>query len=191
MFLYLCPLSAVCESVSVSVPFFSVQRFLSCRRSNTRRWPNAGLMFSHHLRHWANISQHLDRVVFAATLNVGQCHRCWPTLTQLWFKASWQYRQHASTASMKYWLRLIGYRRRWLNIYQTLSRCRLVLATSSLHCQTAQPSKHKALNQYWFDTRPASQMMGKNWTSIGWTSRVCWDCWQATLCFAHRRVWRY
>ena len=32
-----------------------------------------------------------------------------PTLTQLWFKASCRYRQHADTTSMKYWLGLNGY----------------------------------------------------------------------------------
>ena len=58
------PLSTQCFcriSVSLCVPFISVQRFLSCRRSNTRRWPNAGLMLAHRL--------------FVATLNVGQRHR--------------------------------------------------------------------------------------------------------------------
>ena len=45
---------------------------LSCRRSNTRRWPNAGLMLAHCLRHWPSISPVLgNRVVFGATLNVG------------------------------------------------------------------------------------------------------------------------
>ena len=49
---------------------------LSFRRSNTRRWPNAGLLLAHRLRRWANISPVLGyRVVFDATLNVGQHHR--------------------------------------------------------------------------------------------------------------------
>ena len=45
------------------------------------------------LRRWANISPVLGyRVVFDATLNVGQRHRRRPTLTQLLFKAScWYY----------------------------------------------------------------------------------------------------
>ena len=49
---------------------------LSCRRSNTWRGPNVGLLLAHRLRRWANISPVLDyRVVFDATLNVGQRHR--------------------------------------------------------------------------------------------------------------------
>ena len=65
----------------------SVQSFLSCRRSNTRRWPNAGLMFAHCLRRWPNISPVLGyRVVFGATLNVGQRHsrraNIYPALVQ-------------------------------------------------------------------------------------------------------------
>ena len=56
------------------VPFIS--GFLSCRQSNTRRWPNAGLMLAHRLRRWANISPVLVYcVVSGATLNVGQRHR--------------------------------------------------------------------------------------------------------------------
>ena len=44
-------------------------------RSLSRRWPNAGLLLAHHLRYWANISPVLGyRVVFDATLNVGQRH---------------------------------------------------------------------------------------------------------------------
>ena len=60
----------------VCLPFISLQRFLSCRRSNTIRWPNAGLMLANLLLRWPNISPVLGyRVVFGATLNVGQRHR--------------------------------------------------------------------------------------------------------------------
>ena len=49
---------------------------LSCRRSNTRRWPNVRLLLAHRLRRWANISPVLGYcVVFDATMNVGQHHR--------------------------------------------------------------------------------------------------------------------
>ena len=89
----------------------SVQRFLSCRRSNTRRWPDAlTLMFAHCLRRWPNISPVLGyRVVLAprwmwASVTDGE-----PTLTQLLFKASCPYCQHAGAGSMKYWLGLNGY----------------------------------------------------------------------------------
>ena len=60
------------------ISFVSVRSvlFLSCRRSNTRRWHNVGLLLAHCLRRWANISPVLGyHVVFDATLNVGQRHR--------------------------------------------------------------------------------------------------------------------
>ena len=56
-------------------PFIPVQRFLSCRRSNKRRWPNDGLLLAHRLRRWPNISPLLGYcVVLGATLNVDQRH---------------------------------------------------------------------------------------------------------------------
>ena len=58
------------------ISFVSVRSLcLSCRRSNTR--PNAGLLLAHRLRRLAYISPVLAgyRVVFVATLNVGQHHR--------------------------------------------------------------------------------------------------------------------
>ena len=79
--LYLCPLS-LSQSVRVSLPpiHFSPALYI-CKRSNTRRWPNAGLMLSPHLRHWPNLSPVLgDWVVFGATLNVGQRHRRWASI---------------------------------------------------------------------------------------------------------------
>ena len=49
---------------------------LSCRRSNTRRCPNVGLLLAHRLRRSADISRVLgDSVMFDAMLNVGQRHR--------------------------------------------------------------------------------------------------------------------
>ena len=66
--------SASVSAVSLSPIHFSPA--LSCRRSNSRRWPNAGLLLAHRLRRWPNISPVLgSRVVFGATLNVGQRHR--------------------------------------------------------------------------------------------------------------------
>ena len=69
--------SLICLSDGfVSVSFVAVRSLcLSCRRSNTRRWPNAVLL-AHSLRRWANISPVLGyRVMFDATRNVGQRHR--------------------------------------------------------------------------------------------------------------------
>ena len=67
-----------CHSLFVHpISFVSVRSLcLSCRRSNTRRWPNVGLLLAHRLRRWASISPVLGyRVVFDATLNVRQRHR--------------------------------------------------------------------------------------------------------------------
>ena len=65
------------RSFARHISFVSVRSLrLSCRRSNTRRWPNVGLLLAYRLRRWANISPVLGyRVVFDATLNVGQRHR--------------------------------------------------------------------------------------------------------------------
>ena len=81
-------------------PFISLQRFLSYRRASMRRWPNAGLLLAHRLRRWANISPVLGyRVVFGATLNVGQRYRrranINPTLVQSILPVL--YRQHTGT----------------------------------------------------------------------------------------------
>ena len=77
MLVYFCPLSTFCPSVS----FLSVCPALSCRRANTRYWPNAGLILAHCPRRWANISPVLGyRVVFGATLNVRHHHRQWANI---------------------------------------------------------------------------------------------------------------
>ena len=75
--LLVCP-SPSCESsmlwICLLLIFF--HHFVSCRRSNTKRWPNAGLMLVHRLRCWPTISPVFGyRVVFSATLNVCQHHR--------------------------------------------------------------------------------------------------------------------
>ena len=159
--------------------FFSL--CLSCRRSNTRRWPNVGLLLAHRLWRWANISSVLGyRVVFDATLHVGQRHRRRANINPAFVQSCPKHPgvlQPAWSRPTDYgWMDTSQHRRRWPNIYQTLARCRLALPDP-------QPSKHKALNQCWFYAGPASQTVGHNWTSIGSTSRVCWECWQATFVF--------
>ena len=80
----------------------SVQRFLSCRRSNTIRWPNAGLILAYCLRRWPNISSVLSyRVVFGVTLNVDKRHRRWANINPALFQSI-----VFGTASTKYWLGL-------------------------------------------------------------------------------------
>ena len=70
--LYLSPL--ICLSQISFVSMCSLR--LSCRRLNTRRWPNSGLLLAHRLRRWANIHPVLSyRVVVEATLNVGHRRR--------------------------------------------------------------------------------------------------------------------
>ena len=86
-----------------------------------------------------------------------------PTLTQFLFKASCRYySQHeVSLLTMVEWILASTcdagptFIRHWVGI--------------GLHCLTR---KHEALNQCWFYAGPASQTVGRNWTSIGSTSRV-------------------
>ena len=83
-----------CLWVSVfECPIYLGPALSSCRWSNTRRWPNSGLILAHYLRLWPNISQVLSyrgsflvsRWMWASVSDGG------PTLTQLWFKASCWY----------------------------------------------------------------------------------------------------
>ena len=118
MLLYLCPPSAVCEC----------QRFLWCRRSNMRCWRNAGLILAHRLRRWATISRVLGyRVVFGATLNVGQHHRrpdnMNPALVQsiVPVPPACRYRQHEVLTSAEWILDSTGdasptFNRHWVGV---------------------------------------------------------------------------
>ena len=146
---------------------------LSCRRSNTRCWPNVGLLLAHRLRRWANISLVLGyRVVFDATLNVGQHHRRQANINPVFVQSIVRVLQPAWSRPTDYsWMDTSQHRRRWPNIYQTLGRCRLSLPDPQV------------LNQWWFSAGPVSQTVGQNWTSIGSMACVCWECWQATFVF--------
>ena len=149
---------------------------LSCRRSNTRRWPNVGLLLAHRLR--ANISPVLGYgVVVDTILNVGQRHRRRANINPAFVQSIVPILQSAWSRPTDYgWMDTSQHLWRWPNIYQTLGRCRLALPDP-------QPSKHKALNQCWFYAGPASQTVGQNWTSIGSLSCVCWECWLVTFVF--------
>ena len=77
---------------------------------NSQICPPAGLMLAHHVRRWANISPVLGyRVLFGATLNVGQPHR-WraninPALVQsiIPVPPACRYRQHDRLGRNGYW----------------------------------------------------------------------------------------
>ena len=88
------------RSVCVCAFSPSVCPILSCRRSNTRRWPNAGPTVYDAdptwAQYWVTVSCLAPRWMWASVTDGG------PTLTQLWIKS-------AGTASMKYWLGLNGY----------------------------------------------------------------------------------
>ena len=79
MLVYLCPLSvcvAFCLSVCPAVSETVQAEAAEVAPANTIRWPNAGLMLTHRRQRWANISPILGyRVMFGATLNVGQRHK--------------------------------------------------------------------------------------------------------------------
>ena len=76
-------------------------------------------------------------------------------------------------------LMLVNRLRRW-GLYS-----RRAVSTTRPACYWTQPSKHEALNQCWL----MLGQHGRQLASIGTTSGqrlVCWECWQTTLCFAHR-----
>ena len=115
---------SVCQSVLwwVCFRFIYLQRFLWYRRSNTRQWPNAGLMLAHRLWPWANICPVLGyRVMFGETLNVGQHHRRRANINPALIQriVTVLYRQHAGTAEWTTDLDRMDtdqHRRRWPNI---------------------------------------------------------------------------
>ena len=195
MSVYFCPVSVFCPSVCPIHFCQSVQCFPSSRRSNTRRWPNSGLMLAHCPRCWANISPVLGyHIVFGATLNVRQHHRQWaninPALVQsiMTVPTACRYCHH-----------------------EVLTRAEWILASTSdagptfnrlcvgvgLYLPPAVSTTTPAC--YWTQL-PANT---KRWTSAGlilgqrrrlWASigsalgqrRVCWECWQATLFFTQQ-----
>ena len=134
-----------------------------------------GLLLAHRLWRWANISPVLGyRVVFDATLNVRQRHA---NINPAFAQSIEQVLQPAWSRPTDYgWMDTSQLRRCWPNNYQTLGRWRLPLPDP-------QHSKHELLNQCWFYAGLASQTVGQNWPSIGSTSRVWWECWQATFVF--------
>ena len=95
-----------------------------------------------YLRRWANISPVFGyRVVFDATLHVGQRHRRRANINPAFVQSIMRVLQPAWSRLTDYgWMDTSQQRRRWPNIYQTLRRCRLALPD-------LQPSKHEALNQ--------------------------------------------
>ena len=127
------------RSVCTFSPIHFCKQFLSCRRSNMRRWPNAGLMVAHRLRRWANISPVLGhRVVFGATLNVGQRHRRRANINPALVQSIVSVPPTCRYRSKKYWLGLNGYWPAWATLAHHLTdigSCRLVIAASSKQYQ--------------------------------------------------------
>ena len=146
-------LSLCCQSSMwwVCLPCISLQRFVSCRRSNTRRWPNAGLMLAHRLRHWPTISSVLGGM-WASVTDGG------PTLTQLWFKAWWPYRQYAGTPGLD-------------------KHCTHVIQMFSVYWVERTPANTRR----WTSGGLMLGQRHRRWASIGpafGQRRVCWECWQ-------------
>ena len=148
---------------------------LSYRGSNTRRRHNAGLLLAHRLRRWAN-TQYYYRVVFDATLNVGQRHRLRANINPAFVQSIVGYYSHHEVGLLT--------KVEWI-LASNVRLAQHLTDIGSVSACTARPhpSKHEALNQCWFYAGPAWQTLGQNWTSIESTSRVCWECWQATFVF--------
>ena len=118
---------------SFSAQFVSVRSLrLSCRRSNTRRWPNAGPMLAHCPRCWANIIPVLGyRVVFGARLNVGQRYRRRANINPSLVQSIVPLVQPAWRGPTDYgWMDTDQHRRRWS---QHITDIGSVLG---VHCQT-------------------------------------------------------
>ena len=94
--------------------------------------------------------------MFGATLNVGQRHRRRANINLALVQSivpvppACQYGQH-----------------------EVLTRVEWILA-SKLLLNAAQ--QKPGVEPVWFDAGPASQTVGQHWTSIGSTSRACWEC---------------
>ena len=147
-------------------------------------------MLAHRLRRWANISPVLVYcVVFIATLNVGAGVTCGgSSLTQLWLKAcagtaSMPGRQHEVLTRAEWILASTDdagptFKRHWVcvGLYSPPAVC------------TARPAAQQTrgvepvLVWCWASAADGGPELDQHWS----TSRVCWECWQATFCFAHR-----
>ena len=158
------------RSVVRPISFVSVCSLrLSCWLSNTRPWPNAGLLLAHRLRRWANISPVLGyRVVFDATLNVGQRHRRRANINPALV-------QSIVPVVQPVWGRPTDYG--WMD--------------TGLYCQSRSPANTRRWtsagfmlgqrHRLWAIFRPA---LAQRLVFAGYVDRP-------HLCIAHHRVWRY
>ena len=82
------------------------------------RWRNAGLLLARRLRRWANISPVLGyRVVFNATLNVGQRHRRRANINPAFVQSIMLVLQPAWSRTTEHgWMDTSQHRRCWPNI---------------------------------------------------------------------------
>ena len=168
MLVYLCP---VC--LRLCVPFcLSVQRFLSCRKSNMRRWPNAGLMVAHRLRRWANSSPVLGYcVMFGATLNVGQRHRRRPNINPALVQSivpvppACRYRQHKVLTRAEWILASTGdagptFNRHWVSV--GLYSPQAVSTTRSAQTRGVEP----VLVWCWASVADGGPALGQHWVNV-------------------------
>ena len=131
---------------------------LSCKRSNTRGWPNVGLLLAHRLRRWANISPVLGyRAMFDATLHVDQRHRGPANINPAFAQSIVSVLQPAWSRPTDYgWMDTSQHRRRWPNITRHWDGV-------GLHCMT----RSQANTRRWTS---AGFMLGQHrrrWARIG------------------------
>ena len=173
--LYLCVLS---------LPVHSLR--LSCRRANTRRWPNVGLLLAHRLRRWDNISRVLGyRVLFDATLNVGQRHRRRANINPAFVQS------------------IVGY----YSQYEVglLTTVEWILASTGeagptfnrhcvgigLHCLTRSPANTRCWNSAGFMLGQRCRLWATIGLALGQRLVLARSVDRPHLCFAHHPVWRY
>ena len=156
---------------------------LSCRRSNTRRWPNVGLLLAHRLRRWANISPVLGYpVVFDATLNVGQRHRRRAYINPAFVQSIVRVLQPAWRRPTDYsWMDTSQHRRRWPNIGSVSACTAWPAAQQTRGIESMLVFMLCQRRRRWARIGPA---LGQRLVFAGSVDRL-------HLCFAYNRVWRY
>ena len=159
---------------------------LSCRRSNTRRQPNVGLLLAHRLRRWASIRTVLGyRVVFDATLNVGQRHRQKTNINPAFVQALWgYYSQHevGLLTTVEWILAITG------DAGPTFTRH---LVGVRLHCLTSSPANTRRWTSAGFMQGQRRRRWAKIEPALGQRLVFTGSVDRPHLCFAHLRVWRY
>ena len=124
------------------------------------------------------------RVVFDATLNVGQRHRRRANINPAFVQSIVRVLQPAWNRPTDYgWMDTSKHRRRWPNIYQTFGRCRLEMPDP-------QPANTRRWNSAGFMLGQPRRRWAKIGPALGQRLVFAGSVDTSHLCFEHHRVWR-